>query len=177
MAEGAQGPRTSLFVARRVWESRDELPGRAYWLLLRRNRDGSEARYYLSNAPANTPLGVLARVAAARWTIETEFQMAKGETGLDAYEVRGWRGWHHHMALALLAAAFLLTLQQDWGGKMPLVTRPQLSRVLRALLPQRHWTDAALLQWRCDTQRRTEQSHIKRRLRQQHEQAALALAA
>ncbi len=63
---------------------------------------------------------------------------------------------------------------------MPLVTRPQLSRVLRDLLPQRLWTDAALLQWLSDTQRRNaraKQSHIKRRLRQQHDQEALALAA
>ncbi len=63
---------------------------------------------------------------------------------------------------------------------MPLVTRPQLSRVVRALLPQRLWTDDALLQWLSDTQGRNERakrSHIKRRLRQQHEQEALALAA
>ena len=117
VAEGAQGPRTYLFVARRVWESRDGLPGRACWLLLRRNLDGSEPRYYLSNAPADTPLLTLAQVAAARWIIETEFQTAKGETGLDEYEVRSWQGWHHHVALALLAGAFLLSLQQDWGGK------------------------------------------------------------
>ncbi len=117
VAEGALGPRTYLFVARRVWESRDGLPGRACWLLLRRNLDGSEPRYYLSNAPAATPLLTLAQVAAARWIIETEFQTAKGETGLDEYEVRGWQGWHHHIALALLAGAFLLTLQQDWGGE------------------------------------------------------------
>jgi len=117
VAEGAQGPRTYLFVARRVWESRDGLPGRACWLLLRRNLDGSEARYYLSNAPTDTPLLTLAQVAAARWIIETAFQTAKGETGLDEYEVRSWQGWHHHIALALLAGAFLLTLQQDWGGK------------------------------------------------------------
>jgi SRSO17 transposase len=117
VAEGARGPRTYLFVARRVWESRDGLPGRACWLLLRRNLDGSEPRYYLSNAPADTPLLTLAQVAAARWVIETEFQTAKGETGLDEYEVRSWQGWHHHIALALLASAFLLTLQRDWGGK------------------------------------------------------------
>jgi len=117
VAEGAQGPCTYLFVARRVWESRDGLPGRACWLLLRRNRDGSEARYYLSNAPADTPLGVLARVAAARWTIETEFQTAKGETGLDEYEVRGWRGWHYHIALALLAGAFGADSPAGLGGK------------------------------------------------------------
>jgi SRSO17 transposase len=117
VAEGAQGPRTYRFVARRVWESRDGLPGRVSWLLLRRNLDGSEPRYYLSNAPADTALRTLAQVAAARWIIETEFQTAKGETGLDEYEVRSWQGWHHHIALALLAGVFLLTLQQDWGGK------------------------------------------------------------
>jgi len=117
VAEGAQGPRTYHFVAQRVWESRDGLPGRACWLLLRRNLDGSEPRYYLSNAPEDTPLLTLAQVAAARWTIETEFETAKGETGLDEYEVRSWQGWHHHITLALLAGAFLLTMQQDWGEK------------------------------------------------------------
>jgi SRSO17 transposase len=117
VAEGSQGPRTYHFVARRVWESRDGLPGRTCWLLLRRNLDGSEPRYYLSNAPPDTPLQTLAQVAAARWTIETEFETAKGEVGLDEYEVRSWAGWHHHLTLALLANAFLLTVQQDWGGK------------------------------------------------------------
>jgi SRSO17 transposase len=117
VAEGAQGPRTYQFVARRVWESRDGLPGRACWVLLRRNLDGSEPRYYLSNAPEDTPLLTLAQVAAARWVIETTFETAKGETGLDEYEVRSWQGWQHHITLALLAGAFLLTLQQDWGGK------------------------------------------------------------
>ncbi len=117
VAEGAQGLRTYRFVARRVWECRDGLPGRACWLLLRHNLEGSEPRYYLSNAPADTPLLTLAHVAATRWVIETEFQIAKGETGLDEYEVRSWQGWQHHSTLALLAGAFLLTLQQDWGGK------------------------------------------------------------
>jgi SRSO17 transposase len=117
VAEGSQGPRTYLFAALRVWESRTGLPGRCCWLLLRRNLDGSEARYYLSNAPEDTPLLTLAQVAATRWTIETDFETAKGETGLDEYEVRSWQGWHHHITLALLASLFLLSLQQDWGGK------------------------------------------------------------
>jgi SRSO17 transposase len=117
VAEGAQGPRTYQFAARRVWESRDGLPGRACWLVLRRNLDRSEPRYSLSNAPADTPLRTLAQVAAARWVIETAIQTAKGETGRDEYEVRSWAGWHHHITLSLLAAAFLLTLQQDWGEK------------------------------------------------------------
>src|SRR6266571_4714700 len=130
VAEGAQGPRVYQFAALRVWESRDGLPGRACWLLLRRNLDGSEPRYYLSNAPADTPLLTLAQVAAARWVIETEFETAKGETGLDEYEVRSWQGWHHHITLALLAGAFLLTLQQEWGEKdAPAHAAPSQPRV------------------------------------------------
>ena len=117
VAEGAQGPRTYLLAARRVWESREGLPGRACWLVLRRNPDGSEPKYYLSNAPADTPLLTLAQVGAKRWPIETEFQMEKNETGLDEYEVRSWRGWHHHITLAMLAGIFLLKLEQEWGGK------------------------------------------------------------
>jgi SRSO17 transposase len=117
VAEGAQGPRTYQFAARRGWESRDGLPGRETWLLFRRNLDGSELKSYLSNAPADTPLAEVARVASWRWPIETGFEEAKGETGLDEYEVRSWVGWHHHMTLALLAGAFLLTVRQEVGKK------------------------------------------------------------
>ena len=117
VAEGAQGPRIHQFAALRVWESRDGLPGRECWLALRRDLDGSEAKHYLSNAPADTPLLRLAQVGAMRWPIETEFQTEKGEVGLDEYEVRTWLGWHHHITMALLAGAFLLDLQQDWGKK------------------------------------------------------------
>jgi len=115
VAEGAQGPRTHQFAALRVWESRDEVPGRACWLVLRRNLDGTEAKYSLSNAPADTPLATLARVGATRWTVETEFQLTKGHVGLDEYEVRSWPGWHHHVTLCLLANAFLLALQREWS--------------------------------------------------------------
>ena len=117
VAEGAQGERMHQFAALRVWESREGLPGRACWLLLRRDLDGSELKYYLSNAPADTTLLRLAQVGAMRWPIETEFQTEKGETGLDEYEVRTWLGWQHHITMALLAGAFLLDLQLDWGEK------------------------------------------------------------
>jgi SRSO17 transposase len=131
VAEGAQGPRTHRFAALRVRESRDGVPGRACWLVLRRDLDGSEPKFYLSNAPEDTPLAALARVGATRWTVETEFQLTKGQVGLDEYEVRSWPGWHHHITLCLLANAFLLSLQRDWtgvGGKglrgRPRPTRP-----------------------------------------------------
>jgi SRSO17 transposase len=136
VAEGAQGPRTYQFAALRGWECRDELPGRATWLLARRNSDGSDLKYALSNAPPTTPLATLARVAATRWCIETEIQTEKGQIGLDEYEVRSWRGWHHHIALALLAGAFLVHLHQVWGEKdAPPHAPPSRPHPARGLAP------------------------------------------
>jgi SRSO17 transposase len=117
VAEGAQGPRQYQFWRQRVWECRDGVPGPERWLLLRRKLDGSELKYSLSNAAPETPLLTLGQVQAFRWPVETGFQQYKGETGLDEYEVRSWRGWHHHTALALVAGAFLLHVHQDGGGK------------------------------------------------------------
>jgi SRSO17 transposase len=117
VGEGAHGPRRYRFARARVRESRDGLPGRACWLVLRSNIDGSEPRYALSNAGEAVSLARLGQVQTTRWRIETEFETLKGEVGLDEYEVRGWRGWHHHVSLALLAGAFLLSLQQAWGEK------------------------------------------------------------
>jgi len=117
VAEGAQGPRTYRFAFERVRESRDRKPGEVLWLIHRQNLDGTEARFYFSNAPSDTPPATLARVSAARWPIETEFEDEKSLVAMDEYEVRGWPGWHHPMTMCLLASTFLLTLQQEWGGK------------------------------------------------------------
>jgi len=117
VGEGAQGPRTYRFAAERVRENRDRKPGVELWLLYKENLDGTEPRTFFSNAPADTPLAELARVAMSRWPIETEFEVDKSLVALDEYEVRSWAGWHHHVTMSLLASAFLLTLQQDWGEK------------------------------------------------------------
>ena len=79
--------------------------------------DGSEPRYYLSNAPEDTPLETLAYVGGSRWRVETEFETENSDVELDEYETRTWAGWHHHVALCLLGGAFLLSLQQAWGEK------------------------------------------------------------
>ena len=116
VAEGSQGPRTYRFSAQRMRPTIRRKPGEIHWAVYRRNLDGSEPRYYLSNAPEDTPLETLAYVGGSRWRIETEFETEKGDVGLDEYETRSWAGWHHHVALCLLAGAFLLSLQQAWGG-------------------------------------------------------------
>ena len=77
--------------------------------------------------------------------------------GLDEYETRSWSGWHHHIAMCLLGGAFLLGLQQDWGGKGP---GSPVNRVVREIGPEE------LLLWLEDTQLRNERarrSHQRRR--------------
>ena len=117
VAEGSQGPRRYRFSAQRVRPTSRRKPGEIHWAVYRRNLDGGEPRYYLSNAPEDTPLETLAYVGGSRWRIETEFETEQSDVGLDEYETRTWAGWHHHVALCLLGGAFLLSLQQDWGEK------------------------------------------------------------
>ena len=165
VAQGSQGPRSYQFGAQRVRPTAKRRPGEIHWAIWRRNLDGSEPRYYLSNAPEDTPLETLARVGGSRWRIETEFETEKSDVGLDEYETRTWAGWHHHIALCLLAGAFLLSLQQA-GGKMPRITRPQVYRVVREMLPRERLGPEELLRLLEAEQLRNERasrSHAKRR--------------
>jgi Transposase DDE domain len=117
LLEGAKGSLVADFVAFRALAVRNELPGPEVWVLIRRKVSGSDEeaapkyKFYLSNAPADTSLEELVRVCGMRWSIESAFEEAKGELGLDQYELRFWRGWHHHMTLAILAHHFLVRLQ------------------------------------------------------------------
>jgi SRSO17 transposase len=63
--------------------------------------------YYRVFAPTATPLEAMVGAAGSRWAIEEGFERAKGEVGLDQYEVRRWDAWHRHVTLALLAHAYL----------------------------------------------------------------------
>ena len=92
VAEGSQGPRSYRFSAQRVRVTRRRKPGEIHWAVYRRNLDGSEPRYYLSNAPEDTTLETLAYVGGSRWRIETEFETEKSDVGLDEYETRSWAG-------------------------------------------------------------------------------------
>ena len=67
--------------------------------------------FYLTLSPEATTLPELVRIAGMRWTIEACFEAAKGEVGLDHYEVRSWTGWHRHITLAMLAHAYLTVVR------------------------------------------------------------------
>jgi SRSO17 transposase len=109
--EGSQGPQLAEFAFLRVVAMRDSLPGPQVWLVLRRSLRDGELKTYLCNAPAEIAQQRLVRTSGMRWPIESCFEVGKQELGMGDYEVRSWRGWHHHMTLVLLAMAFLVRLQ------------------------------------------------------------------
>jgi SRSO17 transposase len=110
--EGSKGPMVADFWAMPVVTVRDGLPGPEVWLVLRRQLETGELKTYLCNAPPQTSLETLARISGMRWPIETCFEEGKQYLGMGDYEVRSWRGWHHHMTLCILAHFFLVRQQQ-----------------------------------------------------------------
>jgi SRSO17 transposase len=104
--EGSQGPRWYDWACLALPYATTS--GKAQWLLARRSvSDPKELAYYRVYGPAETPVGEMVRVAGRRWTIEEGFEQAKGEVGLDQYEVRRYDAWYRHITLALVAHAYL----------------------------------------------------------------------
>ena len=85
---------------------------RQRWLLFRRSiSDQTDLSYYVVSAPKKTSLKEMVKVAGTRWAIEESFESAKGEVGLDQYEVRSWDGWYRHITLAMFAHAYLTVVR------------------------------------------------------------------
>jgi SRSO17 transposase len=138
---GSKGERLYDWTLIRGWEE----DGWSHGLLVRRSiEEQPEHAYYWFYAPTRkATLESLVRVAGQRWQIEQAFQAAKGECGLDHYEVRHWQGWHRHITLAMLAAAVLAILRargeknSSWAGAAqrartaPPPRSPSLARMAR----------------------------------------------
>jgi SRSO17 transposase len=103
---GAHGPREYGWA--RVPVRPGEKRGRGHWLLARRSlADPEEIAYYACYGPRRCSTADLARTAGSRWHVEECIQQAKGEAGLDQYQVRTWRAWYAHITLSMLALAWL----------------------------------------------------------------------
>jgi SRSO17 transposase len=116
--EGTKGAQYAAFARLRVVVERDDLPGPEVWLVVERSLDQEpKIKYYLSNAAPEVRLLTVVQVGHTRWPVEDCFLQSKQEVGLDAYEVRSWLGWHHHMTLVMLALWFLKLETQRLGEK------------------------------------------------------------
>jgi SRSO17 transposase len=110
--EGAKGTQRSRFNALHVRTAHDHRHGRApgpeEWFLYEWPANEPEpTKFWLSNLPAKVPLIELVRLAKLRWRVERDYQELKEEIGLDHFEGRSWRGFHHHVTLCAAAHAFL----------------------------------------------------------------------
>ena len=110
--EGSRGRQKSFFGAIRVRCAHHHLqgkpPGDEQWLLYEWPSDEEEpTKFWLATLPARTPVKDLVRLAKLRWRVERDYQEMKQEIGLDHFEGRGWRGFHHHATLCAVAHGFL----------------------------------------------------------------------
>ena len=86
--------------------------GMSRWLLARRGSDDPEdVAFYQAYGPEDASVEELVRICQERWAIESAFEEAKGEIGMDHYEVRKWDAWHRYVTLCLLAHAFLVVMR------------------------------------------------------------------
>jgi SRSO17 transposase len=118
VSEGTKGPIEYEFTKKRVVLSRNGLPDREVWLLIRRTLGPDPVySYFVCNASASCRLKLLVWLSGIRWAIEQSFEEAKTEIGMDHYEVRKFPGWVHHMMTCMLAHFFLWHIKIRLGKK------------------------------------------------------------
>jgi len=118
VSEGTKGPIEYEFTKRRVVLSKNGTPDKEVWLVIKRTIEKQHTySYFLSNAPVSTRLPTFVWLSGLRWPIEQCFEETKTELGMDHYEVRKYRGWHHHILTCMLAHFFLWHLKIRLGKK------------------------------------------------------------
>ena len=146
---------------RRVWVWDGEESKAHHWhLIVRRECHArEEIKYALSNAPPATSPARLARLEAQRYWVERTFQDGKSHAGMADYQARGWRAWHHHMALVAMALLFMLEERTTLREQLPLLSCGDIEGLLANFLPRRDRNRDELLR-QLDTRHRKRQASI-----------------
>jgi hypothetical protein len=127
--EGTRGAIRYEVLHARVWIDAGKEPQRQWHLLVRREIETPcKIKYTLSNAPADMPLKQLSRIQGQRYWVERALQDGKSHSGLGDYQVRGWLGWHHHMAIVLMAMLFMLEERVRHGASVPMLSTADIER-------------------------------------------------
>lgn len=155
--EGTRGAIRYEVLHARVWiDAGRKQPQRQWHLLVRREIDTPrKIKYTLSNAPADMPIEQLSYIQGQRYWVERALQDAKSHSGLGDYQVRGWLGWHHHMAIVLMAMLFMLEERVRHGVTAPMLSTADIEKVLKHYLPRRDASEKELF-------RLLQESHVRR---------------
>ena len=105
-------------------------------LIISRNTDGSEIKYSLSNELLLPDEELLYRQMQRYW-VERSFQELKDVLGLTDYQVRGWRAWHHHITLSIMALHYILEQKINWENEIPLLSAPDIKLFLALTLERK----------------------------------------
>jgi SRSO17 transposase len=143
---------------RRVWVWDGEEATARCWHLVVRREVGSpkKIKYSLSNAPADTRLECLAEMQGERYWVERAFEDGKGECGLADYQAVGWRAWHHHVTMVMLAMLFIAEQRVAHQPGLALLTPRDIVEMLKETLPRKPQGKEALVA-------RINQRHDRRR--------------
>lgn len=177
---GSQGARVHAWACVALTEAAPR--GMGHWLLVRQALNAPEqTAYYRAYGPADTQADELVRVAGMRWSIEEGFAQAKGEVGLDQYEVRRWDAWYRHITLCLLAHAYLVVVRtqardaaggeqekdEPPPGSLVALTVPEVRRLVQARAAAAAQREFLLgwSRWRRAHQAGANRCHCARRLR------------
>ncbi len=146
LREGEKGELRAEYLHAQVWLWDGKQAQAHRWHLMVRREPGTStpSHYCLSNAPQDTALTVLARVQGQRFFIEHAFREAKSECAMADYQVRRWDAWHHHMALVMLAALFLVKQKVTHRETWPMLSLNDLVTAIAHMLPKRQMGAAEL---------------------------------
>lgn len=123
---------------RRIWLWDGKEPKAQCWRLVARKTIGtSDIKYSISNAPSSVSLPNLVYMQDQRYLVERVFQDAKNQCGMGQYQARGWRSWHHHMTMVMLAMLFLLEQQIKNSSDYPLLSSNDTIELLTHYLPNK----------------------------------------
>ena len=139
LRDSTRGPLRVDIAHRRVWVWDGEEAAARCWHLIVRREVGSPKtiKYTLSNAPADTPLLRLAQMQGQRYWVERAFEDAKGECGLADYQALGWRAWHHHVTMVMLAMLFIAEQRAAHQPGLALLTPRDIVEMLKETLPRK----------------------------------------
>jgi SRSO17 transposase len=147
LRESTRGPVRVDGAHRRVWVWDGKEAAARCWHLVVRREGGAPTRikYSLSNAPADTKLQRLAEMQGGRYWVERAFEEAKGEGGLADYQALGWRAWHHHVTMVMLAMLFIAEQRVAHQPGLALLTPRDIVEMLKETLPRKPQGKEALV--------------------------------